>query len=175
MQQFLQTVNQSRLMLVFQDESEKGLAQVVDRECGDRYMDVRDQVAIRFDGQKVVERRGIVEVERLNLIEFVELLGSHDTFGCHVVGQDLWLMAKRQVAGHTDQNEGDSHEWAVGIERPGDDGDKEKEYDDAGAWPEFEWVMLRGIPVEKDLSVLRRERVSVPFGCGSDYWSVLVK
>lgn len=144
-------------MFVFRNVLEEGGAKLFDRKCRDRDMDVGDQVAVGFDREEVIERRLIVEVERFDIFELIELFAGDDAFGGEVEGDDGWFVAEGQIAGHADQNECDGHDRAVGIERPGDDDDQENDRNDGGFWSQFERIMLERIPVKEYAPVAGRE------------------
>jgi hypothetical protein len=144
-------------MLVLGDILGECLAEFGDGEGSDRDMDVRDQVAIGFDREEVVKRWLIVEVKGFDVVVLVEFLGGNNALGSEVKGEGAWFVTEGEVARHTNEDKGDGHQWAIGIEGPADDSDEEKEDNDAGAWSEFEGLVLRRIPVEEDVAIARVE------------------
>lgn len=144
-------------MLVLGDVLGECLTEFGDGEGSDGDMDVRDQVAIGFDREEVVKRWFVVEMKGFDVVVLVEFFGGDNTLGSEVKGEDTWLVTEGEVARHTNEDKGDGHEGTVGIEGPANDSDKEEEDNDAGAWSEFEGLVLRRIPVEEDVAVARVE------------------
>ncbi len=150
MQQSLQNVNQARVMGLFGELCSQEAADGFVVEVGEGDMDMRRQDASGPDREEVFERRISMDEERSDGIVGVEFIVREDA----AVGQRetvlLGLGDMHQVADDADQDESDRHQRAIGIERPGDNEDKECRQDDTGFRSELESIMLGSAPFEKD-------------------------
>jgi len=115
-------------------------------------MDMRRQDAGGPDRKEILEWRISMDEEGSDGIVGVEFIVSEDA----AVGQRetvlLGLGDMHQVADNADQDEGDRHQRAIGIERPSDNEDKQCRQDDTGFRPELESIMLGSTPFEKDIA-----------------------
>lgn len=119
-------------------------------EVGEGNMDMRRQDPGRPDREEIVERRISVDEERSDGIVGVEFVVREDA----AVGQRepvlLGFGGMHEIADDANQDEGDRHQGAVGIERPGDDEDEQCGQDDTCFRSELEGIVLGGGPFEKD-------------------------
>ena len=97
-------------------------------------------------------------MERFDSLELVKRRACDEAFGSDVKRNKAGLVSQGQVAGHSDQNEGDSHQRTVGIEGPADDGNEQEYNNDARAWPELQWFVLGSLPMKKSRPISRGER-----------------
>lgn len=105
--------------------------QLFNGERHDGNMNMGDEFAIGFDTQEVIKGRLIVEMERLDILKCIEVSSRNNSFGGDVERNNVWLSAKRKVARYTNEDEGDSHERAVGIECPTNNSNKKKRDNDS--------------------------------------------
>ena len=96
-------------------------------------------------------------MERFDVLEFIKFFTRHDTFGSEVEGDNSWFVTQGEVPCHTNQDKGNSHNRAIGIERPADNHNEGDNRNDASSRPEFEWVVFWSVPVEENITVSRSE------------------
>ena len=152
MQQSLQNVNHARIVgllgELYGQEASDGF--VV--EVGEGNMDMRRQDAGGPDREEVFERWIGMDEERSDGVVGVEFIVGEDA----AVGQRetvlLGLGDMHQIADDADQDEGNRHHRAIGIERPRDNEDEQYRQDNTGFRPELESIMFGSAPFEKDIA-----------------------
>ena len=158
MQEFLEDVNHARVMRFFAEVFAKKAADGGPVKIAERHVYVGDEPASGVKREQPIERRISMDEERLDRIEGVEFVMGEDTPAGDREVIDFRFGDMEEIPGDAGEDEGDCHDGAIGIERPGDDEDEGDGDDNLRFRSQFEGIVLGRAPLEEYVSEIRRER-----------------
>jgi hypothetical protein len=113
-----------------------------------------------METEDVFEGLFLVDMKRMDVIMTVKAFARIQSLISETIVEYFGCMALKEKNDYSHQNEGDSHERAIGDEGVGDDRNQQTSADDTAPWSKFEWFVFRRLPSENDIF---HSDVIVPF------------